>query len=380
MRPHFEKSFEELEKDHEVAWQRFTKNYERATSPERTKIQARTGEEEELESSARGNAGALADYQRQLLLLEQQNNQRLREASASQSGLSKCPFIEEERQLSSRDRHVAVPALLHPSSNDDDMLAFPIASAFDRFPSPFSPYRYLAWEPDFTSGTHRPTAHFFAFNPYSPHHLEHDNLMQQEGARWRFAFEDLLVAQEGAKEFKQQDAPTAWKPITTWIEELQNRGLASRSISPRDVLEDEYSVEEAFNSSRRESRAEVDSHRLQGVQQESSITELDLYEQFLGGKRITDRRQDKVEMIKPTVTSTLTTTERRRLPDGTVTTKSVLKKRFADGSEESEEKTDTTHVPSTQQRSQRSEPVCRQVEQAAAEHKGKDKSGWFWSS
>lgn len=317
----------------------------------------------------------MADYQRRQLLLEQQNRER-----RMKDGPSICPFLEEERELATEHSQVAVPTLLRHASNDDDMLTFPFASAFDRFPSPFSPNRYLAWEPDFDSGTHRPTAHFFAFNPYSPHRLEHDEMMQQKGARWRLAFEDLLAAQEGTNDFKKQDTPTPWKPITTWIEELQKRGLASRSVDPRDVLEDDTSAEEAFNSSRQESRAEASQHQPQGDQQKSSITELDLYEQFLGGKRVTERRQDRVEANKSTVTSTLTTTERRRLPDGTVTTKTVLKKRFADGSEESEEKTDTTHVPRTQQQSQRAKPVRRQEEQAAPEQKKKDKTSWFWST
>ncbi|KAG9773092.1 hypothetical protein KCU88_g5940, partial [Aureobasidium melanogenum] len=50
----------------------------------------------------------------------------------------------------------------------------------------------------------------------------------------------------------------------------------------------------------------------------------------------------------PSVVSTLTTTVTRTLPDGSIETKRVLKKRFADGTEESNESVEVRNLPSTQ--------------------------------
>jgi len=63
---------------------------------------------------------------------------------------------------------------------------------------------------------------------------------------------------------------------------------------------------------------------------------------------------------KPSIVSTMTRTTSRTLPDGSVETRRVLKKKFADGREESEESTDI---------SQAAKAIKRQDE----------KPGWFWN-
>lgn len=73
---------------------------------------------------------------------------------------------------------------------------------------------------------------------------------------------------------------------------------------------------------------------------------------------------------KPAVLSSLTTTHRTVLPDGTVTTKVVLKQRFADGREETHE---SLHTSSEQ--AQLVEPVGDDKQ----EQKERKKGGWFWS-
>lgn len=67
------------------------------------------------------------------------------------------------------------------------------------------------------------------------------------------------------------------------------------------------------------------------------------------------------------VLSSLTTTQTTRLPDGTVTTKVVLKQRFADGREEVEEKVHTYQQP----------PSAEAVEQQP--ERSEKKRGWFWT-
>lgn len=63
---------------------------------------------------------------------------------------------------------------------------------------------------------------------------------------------------------------------------------------------------------------------------------------------------------KPSIVSTMTRTTSRTLPDGSVETRRVLKKKFADGREESEESTDI------------SQP-------AKATKRQDEKPGWFWN-
>ena len=67
---------------------------------------------------------------------------------------------------------------------------------------------------------------------------------------------------------------------------------------------------------------------------------------------------------RPQILSTLTTTETMRLPDGSVKTTVVLKRRFANGLEETQESTQTSFEEST-----------------ASNSGGRElsKKGWFWS-
>ncbi|RMY98667.1 hypothetical protein D0862_07474 [Hortaea werneckii] len=72
---------------------------------------------------------------------------------------------------------------------------------------------------------------------------------------------------------------------------------------------------------------------------------------------------------KVDVLSSLTTTQTTRLPDGTVTTKVILKQRFADGREETEEKLHT-YQDSHQ---------LQQAEEAQRPEQAEKRKGWFWS-
>ena len=88
------------------------------------------------------------------------------------------------------------------------------------------------------------------------------------------------------------------------------------------------------------------------------------------------------------IVSTMTTTERRTLPDGSIETKRVLKKRFADGREESNESVERQIAPSSSSRSSVSKPsesgappAMQQDKQTQTEVKETPqpkKGGWFW--
>merc|ERR1711967_161046 len=87
------------------------------------------------------------------------------------------------------------------------------------------------------------------------------------------------------------------------------------------------------------------------------------------GLRAPDVPHRAVSDKKVDVLSSLTTTQTTRMPDGTVTTKVVLKPRFADGREETEEKLHTYQDPSQLQ----------QAEEAQRPEQAEKKKGWFWS-
>lgn len=71
---------------------------------------------------------------------------------------------------------------------------------------------------------------------------------------------------------------------------------------------------------------------------------------------------------KMSVISTLTTMTSRTLPDGSVETKRILKKRFADGNEESEESTEVVYPKL---------PELTSTTEASKEQQ--KKQGWFWT-
>jgi hypothetical protein len=76
---------------------------------------------------------------------------------------------------------------------------------------------------------------------------------------------------------------------------------------------------------------------------------------------------------RPDVLAQLTTTHTTRSPDGTVTTKVVLKQRFADGTEEERETVHTSHEPP----SGSNDKISQDTEQKKKNEK--KRGGWFWS-
>lgn len=112
-------------------------------------------------------------------------------------------------------------------------------------------------------------------------------------------------------------------------------------------------------------------------------TELEAYERLLGP--IPAFGENAQTEGRPSVLSTLTTTERTVHPDGTVTTKVVLKKRFNDGREESSE---TVHTQKGHESGVGGADHSSGILEAIGQHKlpeqplkeNNKKSGWFWSS
>ncbi|KAI4203550.1 MAG: hypothetical protein LQ350_001740 [Teloschistes chrysophthalmus] len=142
------------------------------------------------------------------------------------------------------------------------------------------------------------------------------------------------------------------------------------------------------------------------AEEENATTELDLYRRFLGtqnrpaGSSSTSHTSSTHQTFtststtvgddpdKPSITSTMTTTQRCTLPDGSVYTKVVLKKGFSDGREECTETEHTTHGHGRVRKPDLVQPAMRKGgEEGALGHDGKVKraweerkrGGWFWS-
>jgi len=150
----------------------------------------------------------------------------------------------------------------------------------------------------------------------------------------------------------------------------------------------------------------------EGVVNKHPETELDMYEQFLDRHSTPPTTSEdrghpfslqSSESPQPSIISTLTRTQRNVAPDGTVTTKTVTKRRFADGKEESEETTDTVHgarpvraqiepakmkdvtlssvlADIKRRRETQKEDVAKKDCKTQKDGGAKKESNWFWSS
>ncbi len=218
-------------------------------------------------------------------------------------------------------------------------------------------------------------------SPYSPLRLEQEFALYNHPVQWRRAFEDLTgVPIEGElRDLERYER--GWYGF--WENVVESLQSYESNPGPREMIgAPNYDNEDGLDE----------------------VTELDLYEHFLGSQyphatapSSTSAPGSDVKSftIQPmatstsadtptsplTITSTLTTTERNTFPDGSVHTKVVLKKRFADGREESTETEHTSHggqgsaKPSIfgeakdVSKKEASEGIAQQVK----------KKGWFWS-
>jgi len=267
---------------------------------------------------------------------------------------------------------------------------------------------------------------WFRRSPYSPTQMETHPHAHQQGSMWRAAFEDLLSAELG----KEQEAHPAWtnrvnnqklyaswaQAPTDWMLGLQCRGILPPQLPALYQFHKTKHIDQVFNDiiNRRQSarsmysltgaQALADFERLaleishfdaderEDQMARTADTEQDLYEAFLGKTSSDPTRQTapgavarpgatppaatKPDIAASKILSTLSTTERTTLPDGSVTTKVTLKKRFADGREESTETVSTNHAEADG-------AVSASSTQAADVNRGQDqqgkKKGWFWS-
>lgn len=274
--------------------------------------------------------------------------------------------------------------------------------------------------------------HYLHCNPYSPLRLEEDSQLSKAGVPWRDAFEDLVRAERGQSLLSREELGKSnqthhidwmrglwergsfrWPQFQDWntwnIKPANEDEEARRTYSNFEPNEEhqEFDEHESYEYSHdhedhREDHHDdrhdpptprPDTHAESGTN--GPETELEAYEQLIGPTEftpqppastvtaVTPTTQSQSVDLRPSILSTLTTTERTIQPDGTITTKMVLKKRFADGREESSETVHTQrgHGQSGQDAGTAwGDTQSAQLPTLVKEPEKENKTGgWFWS-
>ena len=249
---------------------------------------------------------------------------------------------------------------------------------------------------------------YLLYSPYSPLWLEQQPLLCDHGAKWRAAFEDLLVVQSGQElspmcSARTQESSRDWARTmihSAMCEREDNTEAPGGAVAETSENTRQYpgllsclnSLRQPENDADKDDDADNDDL---AENDNDEVTELDMYDRIFGSQQSSlnrvaraagrsfahlqpDCSPAEANDKKPSVLSTLTTTERTTLQDGSVHTKVVLKKRFSDGREES---TETVHnqiaVRPTQDAASK---IIRDVDSKKPKGSKENKSsGWFWS-
>ncbi|KAH6638830.1 hypothetical protein C7974DRAFT_122175 [Boeremia exigua] len=231
-------------------------------------------------------------------------------------------------------------------------------------------------------------------DPYSPAALEADKRTRHMGSLWRNAFEDLmrttqehpLLSDTQNSHFDQMGLYSLRdyeKQLMQLEQDHKRKLLAERQELARNDTGDEPSYEYAHDHEDQHDdpptpkphQTEFPKSQLPFSESSSSVeTELDAYERLLTPPKPLSSPPESQSKIL----STLTTTERTTAPDGTITTKVVLKKRFVDGSGQSSE---TVHTQRGENIHQSEDSVKAMQQSPSLTSQGdQKKGGWFWSS
>jgi hypothetical protein len=280
--------------------------------------------------------------------------------------------------------------------------------------------RFQPWSPlDFAFYSHENTCRpmgewlerYLTGSPYSPVYLERRRDLEHWGSSWRRAFEDLIGAQYGI-ELKPEGAPRYnayymnaeekegsldWVMRLCMRKELRERrmceleGEGSHTSRWRrdgeeetelDMYEELLKVPEAWGQGAKQKRGATSNIAPLGSMVPENLQDEDRSLRGHGASASKARDNGDGTDARLGIISTLTTTERVVLPDGTTNTKVVLKKRFADGREETNE---TVHSTKGGQASPGSalewadgREQAMNDETKQDKHSG-EKKGWFWS-
>ena len=251
---------------------------------------------------------------------------------------------------------------------------------------------------------------YLLYSPYSPLWLEQQPRLCDHGAKWRAAFEDLLVVQRG-QELPPMCLARTQESSRDWVRTMIHSAMCERednieapSSAAAETSENTrlyLGLLSCLNSLRQPKNDADEDDDLDNDLAENDndeITEMDMYDRIFGSQQSSVSRAVRAvgrpfahlqpgyspaeaDDKKPSVLSTLTTTERTTLQDGSVHTKVVLKKRFSDGREES---TETVHNQNAVRPTQ--DAASKNIRAEDSKTPGNDKgskenksNGWFWS-
>jgi hypothetical protein len=207
---------------------------------------------------------------------------------------------------------------------------------------------------------------------YSPDALEKDERWRKAGVAWRDAFEDLTRAEYGKPLMSEEHfGHSRHLPYDLWARMVRNQDFVMSGNTPQalrwegEEKHDELSYEYSHDHEDQHDEPPTPKTK-QGEFAHMPATELEAYERLLNPTA-----------GQSSILSTLTTTERTVAADGSVTTKMVLKKRFADGREESSE---TVHTQRGQDRATQEAHLSTPKDDVPPKLDGEKKRGWFWSS
>ncbi|KIW07126.1 uncharacterized protein PV09_01999 [Verruconis gallopava] len=240
---------------------------------------------------------------------------------------------------------------------------------------------------------------YLLFSEYSPLHLEHEEGFDKS---FRKRFEDLVALNSG-KEMrdKNEEEGTQVDFLARIVPLLNNeRSVTNKTRISSDKDGRVTSVVEIDSEGPTSYPAAGEGRSGQDTCNDAS-TEQELHERhfsfesrggtcFRPGQQTSTCNEDDYAKNKSlrhsspsasSILSTLTTTERHIDADGNITTKTVLKKRFADGREETETSTHRESSPMAwvKQRQLEAPSTSSQQEEKTAKE-GKSGRGWFWSS
>ena len=228
-----------------------------------------------------------------------------------------------------------------------------IDNVFPRSCPSRSPHYSVGWLPG-----------YLLYSSYSPLLLEQNT----SSLKWRDAFEDLILSEKGHEMVDRaySEATRDGKHWADWLEDIFRLEVSTTYEHGSKVLnnEDGDACARTYDDT-------------------APRTEMDMYEHFFGQKPLppssmkpqtenpTESHQERVRFSD--IVATITTTQRTVASDGSVNTKIVFKKRFADGREESSETVQTTQKPS---------PAIEALDEAKSLRGPSSQmdrpKGWFW--
>ena len=251
---------------------------------------------------------------------------------------------------------------------------------------------------------------YLLYSPYSPVRLEQQPRLCDHGAKWREAFEDLLAMQSGQGLLPKGSQRTSESSVDWMMKGIldlatcrreEDTDESSRAAGKTsDALNQDQGILSLISSPRKPESDEEEDADNDGLADngDAELTELNMYDRVFGSQQPSsngtakgairsfvhlqqDSSPSNTACNTSSILSTLTTTERTTLQDGSVHTKVVLKKRFSDGREES---TETVHHQNAVRQTQDVAKNSIKMEDGSKTDKDKENTknryrGWFWS-